>query len=177
MACFLKLNKKIELIVVHVNEGQRKYEEQQRILSIQSSIDMEIELLAPARVLLREGPITMKVTDTDRPTEHHIFLFNDLILFTKKNPLKMFSQKEFTFVGKIAMESTRLVLWADDATQPTHKIFQLISGDKTYTIGFQAKAETESWFDSIKKAIKEFQQKKLQGSKMKSSPARDSSGS
>jgi len=79
-----KFKKKIELIVVHINEGQRKFEGQQRILSIQNNIDPELELFAPARVLLREGTITIKTYDTERPSEHQIYLFNDLVLFAKK---------------------------------------------------------------------------------------------
>jgi len=159
----IEVKQKIEHIVVHVNEGQRRFEAQQRILSIQNSIDGEFELLAPARVLLREGTILMKISNTDKPSEHQIFLFNDMILFAKKNILSLFAGKEFNLVAEVPFEGARLVLWADDETQPTRKIFQVITGDKTFTLGFVGKEETQSWFNSIKKAIKEFQQRKLKG--------------
>jgi len=80
--------------------------------------------------------------------------------------IKLWTQKEYNLVSEIPLESARLVLWADDENQPTKKIFQVIFGEKTFTLGFQAKAETQSWFDSIKKAFKEFQQRKVQGVKI-----------
>ena len=62
----------------------------------------------------------------------------------------MFVGKEYFLVAQVPLETARLVLWADDESKisseisrylyldsPTKKIFQVISGDKTFTLGFQ----------------------------------------
>jgi len=151
---------KIEQIVVHVNEGQRSYEAQQRILVIQNSVEDLSDLVAPARVLSREGTLGIQLgvpfhLQGER-VEHHVHLFNDLILFTKKKEITLLSAKKYNLVAKLPIEDVHIVLFQGQDPSGVEDTFQIESGGKIYTLSAFEEGQTVSWFESIKKLFKIF---------------------
>jgi len=71
---------KVSIIANFVNEAKRQAENRTRIIAIQNQVSGEFEnLLQPSRVLIHEAPILLK---KKRSTKAHLYLFNDLILWT-----------------------------------------------------------------------------------------------
>jgi len=154
--------KKIEDIVNYINEGQRKYESQQRIVAIQNIIDGVNDLIAPTRVFLQEGILGVQLSLHDRPLDHQVFLFNDLLVIAKKKAMPlMYVTKEYYLVARLPLDTAALA-WSEGSTDFSGKKFMLevLSSDKE-TVGsgkgilFSAKDEnqTRAWFERICKAI------------------------
>eukprot|EP01114_Cavostelium_apophysatum_P008988 TRINITY_DN2205_c0_g1_i1.p1 TRINITY_DN2205_c0_g1~~TRINITY_DN2205_c0_g1_i1.p1 ORF type:complete len:259 (+),score=60.15 TRINITY_DN2205_c0_g1_i1:80-856(+) len=112
-----EVQKKFEEIVAHVNEAQRMFEVQKRILSIQNNVDGVTDLISPTRVLVREGVLTVQAynnlrvsSENIKPIEHQVYLFNDSILFARKKDIKLLSSKEYLFVALISLGAVNFAL-------------------------------------------------------------------
>jgi len=167
-AVLLDAKGRIDRVVDVVNDGKRIFESQQKVLEIQSMVDGISDLLAPSRFLVKEGNLLFSAQPDKLPIEHRIFLFNDVILFTKKKDkilLTMSFSKEYQLKGMTDLENARVILCADSSV---HKnAFQIQSFGKTYTLSAKTYSESQDWFKNIQKLVKEFQLRKLKGSSLK----------
>eukprot|EP01119_Soliformovum_irregulare_P010103 TRINITY_DN246_c0_g3_i1.p1 TRINITY_DN246_c0_g3~~TRINITY_DN246_c0_g3_i1.p1 ORF type:complete len:1281 (+),score=503.97 TRINITY_DN246_c0_g3_i1:73-3915(+) len=164
---------KIEEIVTYVNEGQRLFESQQRILSIQNSIDGIVDLVAPSRILIKEGILSVQLSSHDKTTDHLTYLFNDLVIFAKKKDLKIITSKDSNFVAAIPMGCVVVALLqnSDEKEKKSYKFVLDVSSRpnqksdkdiKSMTLSCPDEKECQSWFEAFVGAAEEFQQKALQ---------------
>jgi len=144
---------KIEEVVDYVNERKREAESRQKIYDIQVSIeDMEEPLVHPTRKFLKETDITMpSKEDSKKVIECKAFLFNDLILFGKKQKGK---KLPYSFKGKIHFsESTKVVVGSDNCEIANDKI--------TYFFKCESNLETNKLVSELKVLTRPFQVRKL----------------
>jgi hypothetical protein len=77
----INAQKQIEDVVTYVNEGRRSAENQQKIVEIQDSFDVELQLVSPSRRLVREGKLSLFKNGHLQPKQ--VYLFNDLLLIRR----------------------------------------------------------------------------------------------
>lgn len=163
---------KIDAIVADVNEGRRESEAKARVLEIQDRIEgitQETSIVAPARVLLREGQLRFSKhanVKRHKPTEMQIFLFTDLMVVCKRKGAGIGSRRdkggfmrastnqqtadsgkrEFTLKEQIPLDSgTRVIMCgADGVKDPLYGAFQLERGQSTFTIAPLMQGEAPS---------------------------------
>jgi len=161
----IEAKKKVEEIVNYVNEGQRKYESQQRILAIQESIDGVFDLIQPTRVLLREGILSVQLTFNDKPLDHQVFLFNDLLLVAKKKAVTLISSRDFYLVSKLPL-GTAVIAWSDGTPDAPGKKFvvevsaddkDVLNGGRGMYFSTTEERQTRFWFDTVSKCIEDLQ--------------------
>jgi len=153
----VEVKKKIEEIVIDINEAKRRTEVQQRILSIQNNVEGAFDLVAPTRVLAREGPLLLKRFTSDKFTEHIVFLFNDMILLAKKKESRLLSsKKEFQLVAEVNLDVICVGMWVEDLSMKQFMISS--SGTVLYILCSNNENDTLSWLLSIEKAIADIEQ-------------------
>jgi len=59
-------------------KGRRSAENNQKVLDIQSSFDVDLDLVSPSRKLLREGKLL--IVSKGKARTKDVYLFNDLLL-------------------------------------------------------------------------------------------------
>ena len=103
---------KIEEVVTYVNERKRLAENLQKILDVQESIlsDEDLNLVEPSRRFCREGAVNLILKG--KPHERKIYLFNDLILFTRPKKSIIGTVKDY-FVAKFLLKDIRFIDIAD----------------------------------------------------------------
>lgn len=149
------------------------------VFSIQSIVVMLQSLAKPARRYIDEGPLTLLDPQTNKRKHLHFFLFNDLLLGTKKNKQKIIGvqisdvvaskitgtvEKMYKFIIEVPITHESKVV---DAGQKIHgkPTFQLISGDMTVSLATENDEEKQEWIQLIQTVIEE-QIKKNQSMKV-----------
>lgn len=93
--------KEMECVCIDVNENQRKEDTEkkrvQTLQQIQGKIEPRVkDLMVEGRYLLREGVISQFDVDDDQIKERYYFLFNDILLVTKKSKQKYLMRLHIT---------------------------------------------------------------------------------
>jgi len=93
---FLRLKaclSKIEETTKHINEFRRDTEKNQRVVEIQDNFDppLNFELVQLNRFFVREAEIQGKIGTSPELTPLQLFMFNDLLLITRKKSERNFS--------------------------------------------------------------------------------------
>ena len=78
------------MVVTVVNEATRNAEMVDKMLQIQSKLSEKVQLVTPARKLLRDETVAL-IKDGKRKEKRRYLLFNDLLVITK--PAKMSGDK------------------------------------------------------------------------------------
>jgi len=81
---------RINMVVTVVNEATRNAEMVDKMLQIQSKLSEKVQLVTPARKLIRDETVTL-IKDGKRKEKRRYLLFNDLLVITK--PAKMSGDK------------------------------------------------------------------------------------
>jgi len=93
--------REMECICIDVNESQRKEDTEKKRVQTLNGIISKVEprlkdLMVDGRYLLREGIISQFDVDDDQIKERYYFLFNDIILVTKKQKQKYLMRLHIT---------------------------------------------------------------------------------
>jgi len=154
---------RIEKVVEAVNEGKKIFEAQQKVLEIQSNIDGVVDLLSPARIFLQQGTLLVSTPQEKQLTELMVYLFSDLIILARKKKenklLLLTASKEFILKYQVPLESARVILCAE--WDVYKHIFQIQTKNKTFTLSSINQGESQKWFETIRKIVKQYQLKKL----------------
>jgi len=126
------------------------------------------------REFVKSGPIIVQFGESEKSKEYFLFLFNDLIVISKKKAnLRKSNQftEEFKLVQQILLEHSRIILIGNDAKFGDQKSsFQISFKNVTYTFTpvsrnvAESEAIRDDWFNEIKKLIKGYQKTKLSNS-------------
>jgi len=139
---------KIDTVVDVINEGKRMFEAQHKVLYVQENVDGISSLLLPSRFLVREG--ILSITQSDVPTtQYYAFLFNDLLVLTKKRKDKIFSSsfsKSFKLQDQIGLEGARIIPIDDGKKQ---YVWQIATPKKTFTLSCPKNEEGHLWFECM----------------------------
>eukprot|EP01117_Protostelium_nocturnum_P007021 TRINITY_DN2516_c0_g1_i1.p1 TRINITY_DN2516_c0_g1~~TRINITY_DN2516_c0_g1_i1.p1 ORF type:complete len:1132 (+),score=311.74 TRINITY_DN2516_c0_g1_i1:205-3600(+) len=146
--------KKIEETADYINEKKRVAEKLQRIVEIQNSIEVNLDLVQNGRRLVRETTMSMK--SGNELVDVFLCLFNDILLVLKK---KKTGKAMYDFKAKynINHPTTRIVDVADTA-ESTNK-FEIHEGKNQASFFAPTKDEKVSWVKDLKLLKKEFQKK------------------
>jgi len=99
--------REMECICVDVNENQRKEDMEkkrvQALVAVQGKVEPKLkDLVSEGRYLLREGVISQFDVEDETVKERYYFLFNDILLITKK------AKNKYQMRQHIALASVRL---------------------------------------------------------------------
>eukprot|EP01119_Soliformovum_irregulare_P014807 TRINITY_DN4086_c0_g1_i3.p1 TRINITY_DN4086_c0_g1~~TRINITY_DN4086_c0_g1_i3.p1 ORF type:complete len:539 (+),score=149.13 TRINITY_DN4086_c0_g1_i3:189-1805(+) len=161
--------KRIEEVTVYINEGQRLFEKNQRLIDIQNSLDTNVDLISsPSRKLIKEGAV--KLVDGSSVVEGYLFVFNDLILITKQRGANLLAsmigtkkekKEEYDLKGKIPVAELRIINVADTA-EVSHAI-ELAGEKKSFVVQLSSSEGKSSWLKELKPIKKDFQKKQYKG--------------
>ena len=110
-----------------------------------------------------DGPATVRLGAKAKLVERHLVLFSDalVILRVKKNRKKADSPSDWTFTYEQSMPLPlcRIIAVADSSqTVPS---FQLTQGARQWTIHQVAAADRDTWFNTARDLVREFQRARL----------------
>ncbi|PRP74527.1 calmodulin-binding protein, partial [Planoprotostelium fungivorum] len=150
--------KKIEETAAYINDFRVKDEKIQRVVEIQDNFDppLTFELVTNNRRFIKEATIRGKVYNQET-TELNLFIFNDLLLITRKK-----AKGAYQFKLKIALESLRYVELAD--TENSKNAFTLEHSEvksDSITIFAENNAEKSEWRKDIKSMVNDYNKKKI----------------
>eukprot|EP01102_Stenamoeba_stenopodia_P007410 TRINITY_DN2074_c0_g2_i6.p1 TRINITY_DN2074_c0_g2~~TRINITY_DN2074_c0_g2_i6.p1 ORF type:complete len:671 (-),score=130.09 TRINITY_DN2074_c0_g2_i6:4-2016(-) len=160
-ACLQTAEQKVNSILDYINERKRATEMQQKIMDIQLNLELPPgEILAsPTRRYIREAVFCLN--KKLKPSEVHVFLFNDLLLLTKQKKSVFFGkpQKLYEFVNKVPLEDAKLLPPVED--EPTEAGFCVLqlSTAQLFQLSPYKEEEIELWMNDITKNIEECQKK------------------
>lgn len=89
----------------------------QKIVDLQNSIEDCGELVTPTRRLLKDMAFAVRPDSVnEKPSERHVFLFNDLILIAAKH--RSFAKKAIQWQSRaqIHIDQCKLIFIAEDST-------------------------------------------------------------
>jgi len=154
---------KIDEVVAFINEGKRKFEEQQKMIQILASIDGEWqeELITPTRFLVSETRISgrQKITSGGllQPVhDHMLYVFNDLIVICRCI-IAVGHNKPYILRATMPMYCVQPVVIADN--EKVRNSFEIVfKNPVTNTVettgGFQFFAKTSQEKDALVKSIR-----------------------
>jgi len=146
--------------VAYVNERKRLAENLQKILDVQESImsDFDLGLVEPSRRFCREGIVNLIIKA--KPHERKIYLFNDLILFTRPKKSIIGTVKDY-FVAKFLLKDVRFIDIADTDEIKDVCEFSSKNSQEKILVSFGCVEEKREWVKEIKSLMKEFQKKEF----------------
>lgn len=139
---------KVRNVVKFIDEKRKRAENIQAVLRVQDSVvgkSIEMEnLVQPSRRFIREGPLTA-IRGTNEKTEGYYFLFNDLIVMTKKQKGK--GRKTYKFVGAVQITPRTVVRLCPETVYTAPNSFQVISLTKQYTFACESDKKRREWYN------------------------------
>lgn len=128
----------INKLVNDCNEGARKMERMEEICVLQTQVEFKTKPLAlatPSRYLLRRGDIMQIVEDSKSPLKKlrpkykamYMFLFNDLLLLTKKK-----SENRFQVLDYATRNMTQVVETPVECEMNVDHVFRLVLLENSY---------------------------------------------
>ena len=135
-------------------------ENSKKVLEIQNQIESNeyLALVSPSRKFIREGNFTV-IENSSKEKERTIYLFNDLIIFTKPrrnmNGKDKFRYKLFLYNAKItdiAEDGKNLCEISEKQTDDDD-----YSQNSSYLIFFPNNDEKQSWVKEIKVLLRDYQ--------------------
>jgi hypothetical protein len=137
-----------------IQEKNREREDRGKILEISNKITgmpPRVALVAPHRVFFKEGPLEMKQSDwkKQRASSFFVFLFNDMVLVTKK-PSKLSTSRRFAVEAIINLHETHL-----DHGEEDRVAFSLYVSKKdiSYTFYAEDHNKKKEWFETIERCL------------------------
>jgi len=153
---FSEAQTKIEDVVEFINARKRENEMNQKIFDIQNNIEeLDSPIVDPRRRYIKEGDVLLRYGESDKKQiDCKLFLFNDLLLFAKKNKGK---KLPLLFQSKVAISAkTKYVVCVDTC--------QISEGDHAamYFRCENGSVELNQWVSEIRTLTRPFQVKKFQ---------------
>jgi len=93
------LVKKVSYVAEFINNSQKQLQNHGRMVDVQNRIGSEFDLFEPHRILVREADVLWKRRASQ---EAHLFLFNDIVLWTAPAP-------DYNFFGYIKLVGYALI--------------------------------------------------------------------
>ncbi|KAL7714538.1 Rho/RAC guanine nucleotide exchange factor [Entamoeba marina] len=128
---------KVKSINIIVNKSVDEQSRQTKLVEISRKIKGYDQLIQPTRYYIYDGELT-KITKKGKSTRH-LFLFNDLIIYTKKAP-------EMTVKFVTQIENVM-------ATDDTDISFNILSPSKSFTMLCKNEEDKREWISQIVDAI------------------------
>eukprot|EP01132_Coremiostelium_polycephalum_P002890 gene2890-3592_t len=135
----------ISSVAGELDERLLQYQIAHKVLDIQNSLNgLDEDIVKPTRVFLKEGDLK-KISDRVVNTRH-FFLFNDLLIYSKKE-----GKNNYRFKYSFPL----LTCWLKDLpdTQRFTNLFQIISPNKTYFLSAPSPEEKSSWMKLLNEVI------------------------
>ena len=70
---------KVGKVAMEINESIRRYEQQQELIELDAAFGHGADIIQPARVLIKQGPLSKICRKSVR--EYEFFLFNDCVMY------------------------------------------------------------------------------------------------
>ncbi|EGG17431.1 pleckstrin domain-containing protein [Cavenderia fasciculata] len=151
---------KIQAVVLLVNESKRKAEVQQQMWKIHEQLETseKFDFLTPTRYLLRED--TLRELTEDRTAvagRSHYYLFNDIIMRTKKD--KKSIKLETLFV--VASITINDVENRSSHFCNTFELAQMGSAGRKFTLMFDTYEQKMEWMTEIETLIRPYKEESM----------------
>eukprot|EP01087_Luapelamoeba_hula_P017953 TRINITY_DN5717_c0_g1_i1.p1 TRINITY_DN5717_c0_g1~~TRINITY_DN5717_c0_g1_i1.p1 ORF type:complete len:479 (-),score=94.29 TRINITY_DN5717_c0_g1_i1:118-1554(-) len=151
---------KVKEVTEYVGKKKEVAENIQKVLKVQDKLvgkNAEVQNLAqPSRRYICKGPLmTVKGSDK-RNTTAYYFMFNDLLVATKKQKAKNKKGKKksiYKFLHTVAFTPKTVVKTCPETVYTVPNSFQLINTTKQYTFACESQEERQSWVDNFGDAI------------------------
>ncbi|KAH6583550.1 hypothetical protein BASA61_007950 [Batrachochytrium salamandrivorans] len=139
---------KIETVVTIINEGARQTENVHKMLELQSKFLTRVNLVAPSRVMVKNGPVDVRNTQNEfKPRQ--VYLFNDMLLIAKPDGDK------YKLMHMIPFDMI-LVNSSHDTAESECQIEIVHVGSARCTFIFDNPALKEGWITAIKNSVDEW---------------------
>ncbi|KAL7719233.1 Rho/RAC guanine nucleotide exchange factor [Entamoeba marina] len=133
---------KVKSINVTVNKSVDVHARQEKLVEISKKIKGYDQLIQPTRYYIHDGELT-KITKKGKSTRH-FFLFNDIIMYTKKSP-------DMTI--KFSTDIVSVMI-----TDDSNISFNILSPSKSFTMLCKNEEDKREWINQIVDAINNQQQ-------------------
>jgi SOS1/NGEF-like PH domain len=116
-------------------------------------------LVSPNRCLYRDGDLLLHEQTDRAPADVHVFLFNDLLLFTKKSG-GLGLRPSFRYHDQLKLH--RLIVEDSSGGDPSLSLVKRVGErSETVTLSFASRPDKDAWLDAIRHALSDVQKSKV----------------
>ncbi|XJO78856.1 hypothetical protein BDV3_003234 [Batrachochytrium dendrobatidis] len=148
---------KIETVVTIINEGARQTENVHKMLELQSKFVTRVNIVAPSRVMVKNGPVDVRNTQNE-VKRREVYLFNDMLVIAKAvgDAFKLIHMIPFDMI---------FVNSHHDSSEIEFQIEIVHVGNSRCCLIFDNPTSTETWINAIRGAVNEwvFQKNRMNG--------------
>eukprot|EP00013_Stygamoeba_regulata_P006378 CAMPEP_0177633218 /NCGR_PEP_ID=MMETSP0447-20121125/2718_1 /TAXON_ID=0 /ORGANISM="Stygamoeba regulata, Strain BSH-02190019" /LENGTH=1179 /DNA_ID=CAMNT_0019134859 /DNA_START=78 /DNA_END=3617 /DNA_ORIENTATION=+ len=122
-------------------------------------VGYEGNLVSPNRCLYRDGDLRLQEQADRAPEDVHLFLFNDLLLFTKKSG-GLGLRPSFRYHDQLKLH--RIAIQEAPGPEPSlHLVKRVGERSEIFTVCFSSRPDKDAWFDAIQHAVADVEKTKV----------------